>query len=326
MRNHKLNKETIKNLFIGFSLADALGVPVEFRSREQLTQSPVKTMLGYGTHHQKEGTWSDDSSLAFCLADNLTNGYDLKDIAIKFVQWSDGEIWTPHGQVFDIGIQTASSIEALVKIIHNKDDEPLTLLKYETDEYTNGNGSLMRILPLLFYIKGKKISEQFEIIRDVSSLTHGHIRSTISCLIYLKFAEFVTEGYSIKEAYEKMQYRIQLFFKEQKISEREVQHFKRVVEDDISKYDIDQISSSGYVIHTLEASLWCLLATNSYLDAVFMAINLGDDTDTTATVVGGIAGYLYGLDDVPKEWIEALARKDDIIKLSENYLEKFATW
>ena len=161
------------------------------------------------------------------------------------------------------------SIQTLAKIIRNRDDESLTLLRYETDEYSNGNGSLMRILPLLFYIKGKKINEQFEIIRDVSSLTHGHIRSAISCLIYLKFAEFIIEGYSMRESYEKMQYRIQLFFKEQKISEREVQHFKRVVEDDISKSDVDQISSSGYVIHTLEASLWCLLTTNSYLDAVF---------------------------------------------------------
>lgn len=321
-----MNKESIKNLFIGFSLADALGVPVEFRSREQLAQNPVKTMLGYGTHYQKEGTWSDDSSLAFCLADSLTNGYNLKDIAIKFVQWSDGELWTPYGSVFDIGIQTRGSIQTLAKLIRNRDDELLTLLKYETDEYSNGNGSLMRILPLLFYIKGKKINEQFEIIRDVSSLTHGHIRSAISCLIYLKFAEFIIEGYSMRESYEKMQYRIQFFFKEQKISEREVQHFKRVVEDDITKYDEDQISSSGYVIHTLEASLWCLLTTNSYLDAVFKAINLGDDTDTTATVVGGIAGYLYGLDDVPGEWIESLARKEDIIRLSENYLEKFAGW
>lgn len=321
-----MNKESIKNLFIGFSLADALGVPVEFRSREQLTQNPVKTMQGFGTHHQKEGTWSDDSSLAFCLAESLTYGYDLKDMAMKFIQWRNAELWTPYGRVFDIGIQTSSAIEALTKIIHSKNCESLALLKYETGEYTNGNGSLMRILPLLFYIKGKKMSEQFDIIRDVSALTHGHIRAAIACLIYLKFAEFISEGYSIKEAYEKMQYRIHLFFKEQKISDREIKHFNRVVENNISTYPEDEISSGGYVVHTLEAGLWCLLTTNSYLEAVFKAINLGDDTDTTATVVGGIAGYFYGLDDVPKQWIETLARKDDIVKLSENYLEKFAAW
>jgi len=325
VKHHKINKETIKNLFIGFSLADALGVPVEFQSREQLSKNPVKTMLGFGTYHQKEGTWSDDSSLAFCLADSLIRGYNLKDIAIKFTQWEDAEIWTPYGKVFDIGIQTRNSINNLSKIIHSEDDESLTLLKYETDEYTNGNGSLMRILPLLFYIKEKKINEQFEIIRDVSSLTHGHIRSGISCLIYLKFAEFVSEGYSIRKAYEKMQYKIQLFFREQEISEREIQHFNRIIENDISTYLEDEISSSGYVVHTLEASLWCLLTTNSYLEAVFKAINLGDDTDTTATVVGGIAGCFYGLNDVPKEWIESLARKDDIVNLSESYFEKFTS-
>lgn len=322
----KMNTITIRNMFIGFSLADALGVPVEFKSRELLKKNPVKDMLGYGTHHQKEGTWSDDSSLAFCLADSLTQGYDLKDIASKFVDWKNEKIWTPHGFVFDIGIQTQNAINRLETIISNQDFESLSFLKYETDEYTNGNGALMRIFPLIFYIKGKEIKEQFDIIREVSSLTHGHIRSAIACLIYLKFVEFLLEGYPIRTSYKKMQYAIQLFFKEHNISEREVVQFDNIINNDIASYLEQEIRSSGYVIHTLEASLWCLLNTTSYLEAVFKAINLGDDTDTTATVVGSVAAYIYGLDDVPEQWINTLARKDDIIKLSENYLEQFAKW
>lgn len=316
-------KKKIENTFLGLSLADALGVPVEFRSREELARNPVNRMLGYGTYNQKEGTWSDDSSLTFCLAESLLSGYNLRDIGIKFTQWKSEVIWTPHGEVFDIGMQTRKAIDRLYHIISNKDDESLKLLMYEDDEYSNGNGSLMRILPLLFYIKGKEITEQFQIIREVSSLTHGHIRSAISCLIYLKLGEYILEGLSIRTSYEKVRSTIKDFFDKNGISERETKHFKRLIVDDISNYEEEDIQSTGYVIHTLEASFWCLLKQKSYTDVVFKAINLGDDTDTTATVVGGIAGLYYGLDDVPKEWITQLARVEDIKELAERFAKKY---
>ena len=310
-------------MFLGLALGDALGVPVEFKSREALKKDPVKSMLGYGTYNQKEGTWSDDSSLTFCLAESLLNGYNLKDISNKFINWKAGIVWTPHGVVFDIGIQTSKSINNLFWILKNKKEEELTLLKYEQDEFTNGNGALMRILPLLFFIKGKEISSQFEIIRDVAALTHGHIRSAISCLIYLKFSEFLLEGDSIEKAYLQTKRVIKKFFIDANISERETSKFQRLIFDDISKYHEDEIQSTGYVIHTLEASFWCLLNTKSYLESVFKAINLGEDTDTTATVVGGVSGLYYGLNDVPEGWLKNLARVDDIKKLAEDFSKKY---
>lgn len=318
-----MKTQTITNMFLGLSLADALGVPVEFKSREFLEKSPVSSMLEYGTYNQKAGTWSDDSSLTFCLAESLCNGYDLSDMASKFIKWKQADLWTPHGSVFDIGIQTRSSINTLQQILKDEDYDALKFLKYEVDEHTNGNGSLMRILPLLFYIKGKSIKEQFGIIWEVSALTHGHIRSAISCLIYLKFAEYVIEGLPLELAYSNMQKDIKQFFKDEEISEYEMKHFKRLIENDISIINIDEVKSDGYVINTLEASFWCLLTTKSYLDAVFKSINLGEDTDTTATVVGGIAGLMYGLDEVPNEWMNALARKNDIIELSEEFSNAF---
>tara|TARA_Y100000815_G_scaffold60056_1_gene48443 strand:- start:1457 stop:2410 length:954 start_codon:yes stop_codon:yes gene_type:complete len=315
--------KTVSNMFLGLALADALGVPVEFKSRDYLSQNPVNTMLEYGTHHQSAGTWSDDSSLTFCLAYSLKNGYSLQDIALKFTQWTYSGMWTPRGRVFDIGIQTRKSINTLQAILDSEDYDALKYLKYEADEYTNGNGSLMRILPLLFYIKNKSIKQQFETIWEVSALTHGHIRSAISCLIYLKFAEYILKGKSIKQAYISTQIDIKQFFKDEEISEYEKQHFQRLINDDISTLSVDEIKSDGYVISTLEASFWCLLTTNSYLEAVFKAINLGDDTDTTATVVGGISGFYFGLDDVPKKWLDTLARKNDILKLSEEFNQTY---
>ncbi|WGD33553.1 ADP-ribosylglycohydrolase family protein [Olleya sp. YS] len=314
-----MKNEAIKNIFLGLSLADALGVPVEFKSREYLKQNPVKEMIGFGTHHQPAGTWSDDSSLTFCMAESLVKGYNLKNIAANFIKWKNAQIWTPHGHVFDIGIQTRRSIDTLQNIMQSEDYEALGLLKYEPDEYTNGNGSLMRILPLVFHIKGKPIKQQFDCVWEVSALTHGHIRSAISCLIYLKFAEYLMKNFSIKEAYVAMQKDIKQFFVDEDILSSEINHFKRLINNDISLLNETDIKSDGYVISTLEASFWCLLKTNSYLDVVFKAINLGDDTDTTATVVGGIAGLVYGLETIPNQWIDSLARKNDIINLCEAF-------
>ncbi len=315
-------KNKIEAMFLGLAIGDALGVPVEFKSREELKNNPVNSMLAYGTYNQPAGTWSDDSSLTFCLAESLLKGYDLEDIAKKFIQWKDAQIWTPHGEVFDIGIQTSKAIDRLTSILYGKEEADLKFLMYEDDEYTNGNGSLMRILPLLFYIKGREIKEQFQIIREVSSLTHGHIRSAISCFVYLKFSEFVVDGYTIRESYEKMRNVLLQFFVDFKISEREIQHFKRLIKYDISNYSENDIKSTGYVIHTLEASFWCLLNSESYLESVFKAINLGDDTDTTATVVGGIAGIYYGLEEVPENWFNELARVEGIKELADFFSKK----
>ena len=316
-----MNNTRIENMFIGLSLADALGVPVEFQKRQTLIENPVKEMRSHGTYNQVAGTWSDDSSLTFCLADSLCNGYNLQDIALKFVLWTNEQIWTPHGKVFDIGNQTQKAIHNLSMNID--DVETLKLLKYEQDEYSNGNGSLMRILPLVYHIKGKPIDQQFEIIWETSALTHPHIRSAISCLIYLKFAEFLLIGCDLSSAYIEMKKVIIPFLIKKSFAKSEIERFDRLLSSDISTLNIDKIQSSGYVIHTLEASFWCLLNTNTYLDSIFKAINLGEDTDTTATVVGGIAGLFYGLQDVPKEWINQLAKLDDIKNLSKRFEKKY---
>lgn len=139
-------------------------------------------MIGYGTYNLPPGTWSDDSSLAFCLAEALIHGFDLDVIGQNFVKWYNENFWTPRGHVFDIGNATRQAINNLSRGIRPN-------LAGGFDEDGNGNGSLMRILPLLFYIKDKEISERYQITRQVSSITHGHIRSVISCFYYLEFAK-----------------------------------------------------------------------------------------------------------------------------------------
>jgi len=164
----------------GVAVGDALGVPFEFRTRGAMANNPATEMIGYGTYSLPKGTWSDDSSLTFCLAESLADGYDLIDIASKFIAWKNENYWTPRGNVFDIGLTTSRAISRLQMMSDRDKLGQIKRQKYQGDEFDNGNGSLMRIMPLLFYIKGKPIQEQFEIIWDVSSLTHRHIR----CLLY----------------------------------------------------------------------------------------------------------------------------------------------
>jgi len=168
----------IKDALFGLAVGDTLGVPVEFKSRETIRQNPVTEMIGYGTYNLPPGTWSDDSSLAFCLAEALTQDFELNVIGQNFVKWYDENFWTPHGRVFDIGNTTRQAINNL-----STATRPDLAGGFDEDE--NGNGSLMRILPLLFYIKDKEINERYQITKQVSSITHGHIRSVISCFYYL---------------------------------------------------------------------------------------------------------------------------------------------
>ena len=155
-------------------------------------------------------------------------------------------------------------------------------------------------------------------------MTHGHIRSVISCFIYLEFFIEILNGHSLKDAYAKMKATVRNFLLTSPIcSQKEIDIFNRVLLSDIETYKEDEIHSGGYVVHTLEDSLWCLLQTNSYSEAVLKAVNLGEDTDTTATVVGAIAGMHYGLEDIPTEWITSLVRKEDIIELSNRFDKKY---
>ena len=153
-----------KNILLGLSVGDALGVPAEFKSRETLKKNPITGMTGYGTHNQPPGTWSDDSSLAFCLAESLCEGYNLKDIADRFIKWYDKAYWTPHGEVFDIGIATRKAIQRLKEGIDPR-------LAGGNTEYDNGNGSLMRIMPLLVLTDYSTTTEAYRLTEEVSSIT-----------------------------------------------------------------------------------------------------------------------------------------------------------
>lgn len=306
-----LNK--IKAAFLGAAIGDALGVPVEFSSREALVRNPVQEMIGYGTWNQPPGTFSDDSSMLFCTAESLCNGFNTNDIANQFVKWYEHGFWGAHNEVFDIGGATR---QAIVRVLNGVSPE----LSGGMTEHENGNGSLMRILPLSFFLASEtSVEQRFKIVKLVSGITHGHFRSVMACFIYTEFGRKLLSGSDKWAAYHLMQETVNQYVSQHSFSAQEVQLFDRVLQHDIAQFEENSIRSSGYVLDTLESSLWCFLTTSSYSEAVLKAVNLGGDTDTTACLTGGLAGLYYGLPAIPDQWINGLARQNDIIELAERF-------
>ncbi|WPC38384.1 ADP-ribosylglycohydrolase family protein [Brachyspira hyodysenteriae] len=306
----------LKSAILGLAIGDALGVPYEFISRDIIKKNPCIDMIGYGTHNKSAGTWSDDTSLTLCLLDNLNNkNINYNDIMDSFALWYNNGKYTADGNTFDVGMTTREAINNY-KIGKN----PIKCGLY--DEYSNGNGSLMRILPIAFYIKKYFNSQLFEssevinIIYNISSLTHSHKRSLIACVIYTAIALNLINDMNIEESINKALKDSFDYYK----NEKEINYYKRIFGSDFKNLNDTEIESSGYVVHTLEASIWILLNTSNYKDAVLKAVNLGDDTDTTAAVTGGLAALYYGVDNIPSNWIDTLINKELIINICSNYI------
>ena len=198
-------------------------------------------------------------------------------------------------------------------------------------ERDNGNGSLMRILPIAFFIYSLSRKHSFdehdkmEAVHNLSSLTHRHKRSQLCCGIYVNIAlEFIENyekenGLGLEELIANGINKSKEYYYNNPSFEEELHHFDRVFSLNIQNLPRDEIKSGGYTISSLEASIWCLLNNNSYKDTILEAVNLGYDTDTTACIVGGLAGIYYGYDEIPKEWISQLARLDYIEETIKNF-------
>ena len=302
----------VKDGVIGFAVGDALGVPVEFSPRELLKINPITDMTGYGTHSQPAGTWSDDTSMILATLDGVVNsGYiDFYEIANNFCLWAGGRCFNPHGKLFDIGITTHNSIKNY--ITNNVKPTQAGLNGY----YDNGNGSLMRILPLAYYFKNNPMSdyEMADIIDDLSSITHRHEISCLGCYLYTKYALSLLDGKDFKESYAEL-----LKADTTMYSNSSVMIYQRVLSGELLNLEESKVKSSGFVVDSLEASIWSCLQTDNYKDAVLKAINLGGDTDTIGGLAGGLAGIRYGMNSIPSKWLDTLVKRDYIENLSNSY-------
>lgn len=309
---HSPKRHLSKDILLGTAIGDALGFPVQFFPREKVQQDPVIGMGKCRTFESSAGIWSDDTSLSLCLADSLCSGYNLQNIADKFIQWLFEGLWTPNNRAFDIGRTTMQAITNL----RNGVEPKFAGLDREQD---NGNGSLMRISPLVPYIYGLIEEQQIQIISEVSSLTHRHPRSILACIFLCKFEMAYIDCQDLRIAFSNTQQAIKHLLDQDEFR-NEANHFNRLINYAYEQFrDIPEadIKSTGYVIDTLEASLWSIFKHDNFKDSVLCAVNLGDDADTVGAVTGVIAGIIYGHTSIPGEWLEILARKNDIVQLAE---------
>jgi len=273
-----------KDAIYGCIVGDALGVPVEFLSRVDLKANPVTDMREFGSHDQPQGTWSDDSSMILAEVESIKDcgGIDFDNIMENFIKWKSKGMFTPFGVVFDIGMTCA---EAIQKYLETGD----YLHCGKNGYHSNGNGSLMRIMPFCLYAieKGYDKSEAERLISTASALTHAHKVSIGCCIIYYNLVKSIIKKHAIPDEM--------------------IAKYKEKAED--------EIGSSGFVMDTLEASIWCLVNSSSYKECVLKAVNLGDDTDTTGCVAGGLAGLYFGFDSIPEGWVDCLQKREEISKL-----------
>lgn len=301
----------VKGGILGLAVGDALGVPVEFLSRGELAQNPVTGMRGQGTHHQPAGTWSDDTSMALCLLESLTDGLDYADMMVRFLCWAGEGHLTAHGDVFDMGIATHQALARFRAGI-----PPLEC--GGRGEYDNGNGSLMRILPLALWLHRTagpgfyRDPKAHEIIHNASALTHAHPVSLAACVLYCAAADALLCGQAGPEALGQAIAEAKQVCARMPKTAPALPAFARADPAVLLALPREEVRSGGYVVDTLEAALWCLLHAGSYRECVLEAVNLGEDTDTVAAVAGGLAGLQYGPGGIPAEWLGALAKRQEI--------------
>ncbi len=308
-------KEKYIDSLMGFVIGDAMGVPVEFEPREELLNNPVTKMLGHGTYDVPEGTWSDDTSMLIATIDSINAKCDLdiKDIADKFLLWMNHADYTPHKEVFDIGNTTRRALE---EYANNREEDPDKFGL--TDINSNGNGSLMRIIPLAFYAVEKKLKdfEVLELVKKLSSITHAHEISIMGCYIYVRLVMFLLNGKDKYSAYSMTKCVDYTMFQEETQAV-----YSRLIKEDISKLVVNDINSSGYIVDSLEACIWVMLKSESFTEAIIGAVNLGNDTDTIGALTGALAGIIYGYDAIPESWLDAIARKDYLLDIFEEFSE-----
>ncbi|MBP3437835.1 MAG: ADP-ribosylglycohydrolase family protein [Sutterella sp.] len=281
---------------LGAAVGDALGVPWERRKRDTFL---AEDMLVFGGQPLPVGTWSDDTSMTLAEVASLGERgcYDEEDIMRRFCDWLYRGEYTPHGKTFGIGRTTSLAISRFR-------DGTCTDLCGGCELLDNGNGALMRMLPFALLNDPNR-----DAIADrAGCLTHSHAISRNCCRLYVRIVDGLLDGRTPEESVA-----------------RALTPLPDGIADCIAGRLLSlgvteraDIKSSGYVLDTLTASLWCLIHTDSYADAVLAAVNLGGDTDTTGSVTGGLAGIYYGLNGetgIPAAWSHALVRYDWIESL-----------
>lgn len=280
---------------LGLACGDAVGATTEFLERG--TFEPVIDMVGGGAFDLKPGQWTDDTSLAMCLAESLVAcaGFDPVDQMSRYLSWYRHGYWSARPHSFDIGQTTEHALRQFEKT-QNPWCGP-------THPITAANGSVMRLAPVvLHYFPSAK--DVLHYAGESSRTTHGALLAVEGCRLLAWALLALLKGSPKKQCLEGS------------ATHLTQPRLKSIAGAIFEKKPRSRIKSSGFVVHTLEAALWCLYRTESFDEAILLAANLGDDADTVAAVTGQLAGAHYGASGIPERWLERLYRRTDIETLA----------
>lgn len=325
-------KSRLAGALYGALVGDALGVPVEFDTRAALRKHPVKKMEGWGAWNQPRGTWSDDGALTLASAWTLTQvGMDYHALADSFLVWWRGGFMCAGESYFDIGGTTRAALSRWAIVQTNLASgmlsaDPTTM--GGDSERDNGNGSLMRIMPVALwsaYDDGDGATDFPQAVENASAITHRHMQSRLACVFYAFVVRKIIHNQAMLDAVSKQDLfdlARNEFLEQYNVSHKPQKYemFWRVTNPTFAKLPKEAIKSGGYVIDSLEASLWCWLNTTSYKAAVLKAVNLGGDTDTTGCITGALAGLYYGFDAVPERWRQTLQKPTLVAETVNNFV------
>lgn len=291
-------KDRLTGSFLGLAIGDAVGTTVEFRARD--TFEPVTDMVGKGPFNLPAGYFTDDTSMALCLAESLIEHPELdrNDLLSRFSKWYREGVNSPTGRCFDIGATTSSAIvnwEKTGSVLNN------------TGPWDAGNGSIMRLAPAVIkYHNDSNLAIATAIMQG--DTTHGSAEASDSCDL---LARVLLTAYVTDDKNAVLNIDIQ-------------EHWADSVKNILTTLDVsrDEVKSSGYVIHTLHAALWCFKNTDNFRDAILLATNLGEDADTVAAVTGQIAGAFYGMGGIPIMWLDKLYETGRFIELVDDLINE----
>ena len=275
---------------LGVVCGDAVGTTVEFSARGSF--APVTDMVGGGPFGLKAGQWTDDTSMALCLAGSLlTKGFDAHDQMTRYANWWKWGYLSSTGHCFDIGMTVRDALRSFL--------ETGECYSGSSDPQTAGNGSLMRLAPAVLYAYPDR-GRALQYAADSSRTTHGASEAIECCQLFAALLCRVLDGVGKKDLFHDLGFEPH----EPKVRELATGRFL--------EKDARAIRGSGYCVESLEAALWCFFRTDTFRDSVLRATNLGDDADTTAAIVGQIAGAYYGVERIPVTWRDRLAMRTDI--------------
>ena len=302
-------RDRFRGCLLGLAAGDALGTTLEFKKRG--TFEPLTDMIGGGPFHLNAGEWTDDTSMALCLAMSLLEcgGFDPRDQMERYVRWWQEGYLSSNGWCFDIGDTVLEALESF-----EKTGEPYS---GSTRTMSAGNGSLMRLAPVPMYYAGDT-REAIARSAESSRTTHGAQEAVDACRYFAGLLVGALNGVDKETLLSALYSPVDGLWEESPLSSK----IAEIAGGSFKDRQPPDIKGTGYVVDTLEAVLWAFHDTDNFRDGALRVANLGDDADTTAAIFGQIAGAYYGVESIPSEWRERLTMASEITAMSDSIWER----